>query len=684
MGIQGLLPLLKSIEKPVNLKDYAGKTLAIDGYVWLHKGAFACAQELCLGQPTQKYVTYFMRKIEMFRFFDVKPYVVFDGGYLPSKALTEKDRLGRREESKKQAMDLYHSGQTKKALESFRKCVDVTPEMAFAVIQALEAANIEYVVAPYEADAQLAYLEKIGLVHGIVTEDSDLLVFGCKRVIFKLDQYGAGIEILHADLAKVQDVSFHEWTMTEIRHMCILSGCDYLPSIPGMGLRTAQRLLRRFKTVDKVVRYVRMENPGMKVQSNYEEDFHRADLTFLYARVYDPTTKSMVHLNDVPEELQELVQTDEYDFLGPSLDQEVLTGIATGRLDPISKEALGQSPPFTTAVTSTGNHYQASRPAAAATKSIHSYFSKPNVESSTTATATGKRMQSQQMEAALQKKRIIDSYNSTSMPNMHKDIITSSSSTETAVIKPKIAVEERSRFFGFDSPTIEAEDVENNPHSKTIREDSGIGMDEASLLSSVDLGYRTDGEREQNTQLSSDSPSGSLPSSQSLDSEDSPTCSPVLDDETPQKRAQASVIQGWHEKFRSATGNGPSRGTGLTRAFQASKSVRVTASSISSVAASTTSTAFTSAKPLVPVLVPSSRFNVVQTLPGDAAYHLDKSHRSTASTNRGSSLKSLSAKTHKLTSAPVKGTSSGSISSTLQAVPSSTKLNLDRFKYTQP
>src|SRR5690554_5550306 len=57
MGIQGLLPLLRSIEKPVHLKDYAGQTLAIDGYVWLHKGAFACAQELCLGQVTQKYDT---------------------------------------------------------------------------------------------------------------------------------------------------------------------------------------------------------------------------------------------------------------------------------------------------------------------------------------------------------------------------------------------------------------------------------------------------------------------------------------------------------------------------------------------------------------------------------------------------------------------------------------------------
>ncbi|KAK3834998.1 MAG: PIN domain-like protein [Linnemannia gamsii] len=325
MGIQGLLPLLKSIEKQVHLRDYAGKTLAVDGYVWLHKGAFSCAQELCLGQPTNKYISYFMRKIEMFKFFGVKPYVVFDGGYLPSKASTEQERLmqvsiahwTRREDSKKQAMELHRAGKSKQAIDQFRKCVDVTPEMAFEVIQALKAAGVDFVVAPYEADAQLAYLEKHGIVDGIVTEDSDLLVFGCKKVIFKLDQFGAGIEILFEKFSRVQEVSFQDWTLTEIRHMCILAGCDYLPSIPGMGLKTAQRLLRRYKTYDKVIRHVRMENTNMKIPSGYEMDFRQADLTFLYARVYDPITKSMVHLNSIPDDLKELMRTEEYHFLGP-------------------------------------------------------------------------------------------------------------------------------------------------------------------------------------------------------------------------------------------------------------------------------------------------------------------------------------------------------------------------------
>jgi exonuclease-1 len=49
-----LLPLLKSIQKPTELKNFAGDTLGIDGYGWLHRGAIACATELAEGKPTRK------------------------------------------------------------------------------------------------------------------------------------------------------------------------------------------------------------------------------------------------------------------------------------------------------------------------------------------------------------------------------------------------------------------------------------------------------------------------------------------------------------------------------------------------------------------------------------------------------------------------------------------------------
>ena len=46
----------------------------------------------------------------------------------------------------------------------------------------LREENIEYYVAPYEADAQLAFLSLSNYVSSIITEDSDLLAYGCPSV----------------------------------------------------------------------------------------------------------------------------------------------------------------------------------------------------------------------------------------------------------------------------------------------------------------------------------------------------------------------------------------------------------------------------------------------------------------------------------------------------------------------
>jgi exonuclease-1 len=51
----------------------------------------------------------------------------------------------------------------------------------------LKIRGIKFIIAPYEADAQLAYLSRHGIVDIIITEDSDLLAFGAKKILYKLD-----------------------------------------------------------------------------------------------------------------------------------------------------------------------------------------------------------------------------------------------------------------------------------------------------------------------------------------------------------------------------------------------------------------------------------------------------------------------------------------------------------------
>jgi exonuclease 1 len=166
-------------------------------------------------------------------------------------------------------------------------------------LQALRAEDVPYVVAPYEADAQLAYLERLGIVDGIITEDSDLLVFGCKNVYFKLnDVEGTVAAISRDDLGKVTHCSLRGWTDAQFRAMAILSGCDYLPSIPGVGLKTAWTLLRKYRTPENVIRALRLE--GKKtVPQGYLEAFMVAVKVFEYQRVYDPLEEKLVNLTQV-------------------------------------------------------------------------------------------------------------------------------------------------------------------------------------------------------------------------------------------------------------------------------------------------------------------------------------------------------------------------------------------------
>jgi len=50
----------------------------------------------------------------------------------------------------------------------------------------LRREGVHYIVAPYEADAQMAFLANTKQVDAVITEDSDLIAFGCPRVSNRL------------------------------------------------------------------------------------------------------------------------------------------------------------------------------------------------------------------------------------------------------------------------------------------------------------------------------------------------------------------------------------------------------------------------------------------------------------------------------------------------------------------
>ncbi|CAH8481348.1 unnamed protein product [Schistosoma rodhaini] len=246
MGIKGLLPFLKNASAPINLADFSGYVAAVDVYCWIHRSSYACASDLALGIPTDQYVRYVIKYINLMKSCNVKPILVFDGSDLPSKAETDLKRRETKELNRKKAAEYLMKGDKAAAQECFERSVFVTSEMAYEVLRAARNMGVDCVVAPYEADAQLAYLNRTGYADFVITEDSDLLLFGCRQVVFKLDLSGSGVLVAAASgICECCGIPASQFTESKFRYMGIMAGCDYFSGIPGIGLNTAAKILRQ-------------------------------------------------------------------------------------------------------------------------------------------------------------------------------------------------------------------------------------------------------------------------------------------------------------------------------------------------------------------------------------------------------------------------------------------------------
>ncbi|CAM9639417.1 unnamed protein product, partial [Phaeothamnion confervicola] len=297
MGIPGLLPVLKSITRRVTLEDYRGFTVGVDGNCWLHRGAASCSEELCQGVHTDRYVGVCMRLVSLLQSHGVRPLLVFDGAALPAKGARNAERREARRENLEKARAALAAGEAAAARQHFARAVSVTPTMVQRLVVELRRAGIPFVVAPYEADAQLAFLSKQGVVDAVVTEDSDSLPYGCRRVFFKLDNCGVGEEIEFRNLAANEALLFGGWTNGMFLDMCLLAGCDYLPPVRGVGIITAHKLVARHRSHEAVLAALRRAPPGgAAMPDGFEALYARARLTFRHQCVYDPREKRMVHL----------------------------------------------------------------------------------------------------------------------------------------------------------------------------------------------------------------------------------------------------------------------------------------------------------------------------------------------------------------------------------------------------
>jgi len=352
MGIQGLLPALKSVAERRSVAEYRGRSVAVDVSCWLHKGSYRCAREMCLGEPTSKYVDYCLDYVRLLQGHGVRPVLVFDGRPLPAKRGENASRAQSREAALDRALRHLAEGNASSAAEAFQRAVVIRPVHNKVLLEAVKAhGGVDFVVAPYEADAQLAFLALSGRVHAVISEDSDLLAYGCPRVLYKMGKDGFGEEICLERLPLCKPLSLVGFSQQMLLEMCVMSGCDFLPNLKGIGPKKAHALMKRFRHFVRAVKHLRYN--GTHVPRGYEDDFHCALLVFKHQRVWDSEAGELRHLEPIPEGGLSIslerradsaavakVPTDsvELDFLGALIDSEVARAIAVGDVNPHTLE----------------------------------------------------------------------------------------------------------------------------------------------------------------------------------------------------------------------------------------------------------------------------------------------------------------------------------------------------------
>ena len=107
-----------------------------------------------------------------------------------------------------------------------KRCVRVRGCELADVKRLMRAFDMRYIDADGESDNMCAQIVKMGIAHACMSNDMDMLLYGCPRVLrhFNIDQE----TVIEYDLCRILerlDVS-----ICEFREICILSGTDYNPN----------------------------------------------------------------------------------------------------------------------------------------------------------------------------------------------------------------------------------------------------------------------------------------------------------------------------------------------------------------------------------------------------------------------------------------------------------------------
>jgi exonuclease-1 len=306
MGISELLKVLRPIIGEAHISEFRDKTAAIDIMAWVYKGVYASAVDIGKGIDSDIYLNFPVKMLAMLRSYGIKCIAVFDGKVPKAKESVIEGRKEHKDKSLEIAHQLLEEGREEESQVHFRRALKIRTKMLNTLIEILKRLKVDVIVAPFEADSQIAYLYKKGLVDFSISEDSDLVPFGVKKVLYKLTPNGYGS---YLDLENLKDRDLQSFPCCEaiaklnplqLVEVCVMSGCDYMQSFKGLGIKTVLKIFMSFESMERVIYNLKLIKKYQSViPTDYLEKANKVVGMFFLQMIYDPKDGKLKSLTDL-------------------------------------------------------------------------------------------------------------------------------------------------------------------------------------------------------------------------------------------------------------------------------------------------------------------------------------------------------------------------------------------------
>lgn len=275
MGIRNLHTFLRKtvplVYQEVSLTRFAYKRLAIDLSIYLCKyKAFY----------KDKWLDAFLNLVTCLRENEIHFVFVFDSKSPPEKDEEKRNRMLQRQRLKTKIDDLegalrafldkrivsrviekwvdaktnhVNVHQVSNEIDRLRSnLLEIRMEDFVLIKRLFEVLEVPYCYAVSEAEATCAHLCLNGQVDAVMTEDTDILAYGCPFSLHKINIQSNTIMMIEMK-SLLRNL---EMTYPQFRDFCIMCGTDYNTNIPKVGPERAYRYLKEYKSIDRLAGFL--------------------------------------------------------------------------------------------------------------------------------------------------------------------------------------------------------------------------------------------------------------------------------------------------------------------------------------------------------------------------------------------------------------------------------------------